>query len=267
MHQPKTIALCVTCLVDQLYPEIGVAAVRLLRDAGYEVEFPAAQTCCGQPFFNSGFQAEATRLARRTIEIFEPYPAVVVPSGSCVTMMRIEYPHLFEHDPAYAERAHQLAAKTYELTEFLAGQASSQSAVGSSQLAVASEQSTVTDDSPLATPHSPLITYHDSCHMCRLLGLGRQPRQLLQAAGYESVEMAESDRCCGFGGLFSIRMSEVSNAMTAEKLRQAEASGATVLATADPGCLMQMRGLASAAGRPLRIEHVATLLEKVSSRQ
>jgi L-lactate dehydrogenase complex protein LldE len=260
MLQP--IALCVTCLVDQLYPEIGVAAVRLLRRAGYEVKFPTAQTCCGQPFFNSGFSEEAARLARRAADIFEPYTAVVVPGGSCATMMRIEYPHLLEHDPAYANRARQLAAKTYELTEFLAEQAAPpvadprRSAVGRRR----SDSLLSTLHSPLPTSHSSLITYHDSCHMCRLLGLRRQPRELLQSAGYELVEMAESGRCCGFGGLFSVHMPEVSNAMTAEKLRQAEATGATVLATADPGCLMQMRGLAAAVGLPLRIEHVATLL-------
>ncbi len=245
----NTIALCVTCLVDQVYPEIGVAAVRLLRRAGYRIEFPEAQTCCGQPFFNSGFQDEAARLARRTIEIFEPYSAVVLPSGSCATMVRVEYPHLLEDDPAWAERARQLAAKTFELTEFLAEQAG--------------EQPADTPHSSLATRHSSLITYHDSCHMCRLLGLGRQPRQLLQEAGYELVEMAEADRCCGFGGLFSVRMAEVSNAMTAEKLRQAEETGATVLATADPGCLMQMRGLAGETA--VQVEHVAVLLDRVAS--
>jgi L-lactate dehydrogenase complex protein LldE len=221
-------------------PEIGVATVGLLRRAGYEVDFPAAQTCCGQPFFNSGFKAEATRLARRTIEAFEEAEATVLPSGSCTTMIRVEYPHLFEEEPEWRERALRLAARTYELSEFLVHQAGWQPAA------------------PAGSAGQ--VTYHDSCHMCRLLHLSQEPRQLLEAAGYSVAEMRESARCCGFGGLFSIRMPEVSNAMTAEKLRQAVEAGASVLVTADPGCLMQMRGLAE----DVRVEHIATLLEKLT---
>lgn len=231
------VALCVTCVVDQVFPEIGVATVRLLRWAGYEVDFPAAQTCCGQPFFNSGFRPEARRLAQRAIEIFEPYEVVVLPSGSCTTMIRLEYLHLFEDDPIWHERAKRLAAKTFELSEFLAQR------VGDSAVSATEE----------------VVTYHDSCHMCRMLGVKEQPRQLLQTAGYKVVEMTESNRCCGFGGLFSVRMPEVSQAMTAEKLHQATHTLADVLVTADPGCLMQMRTLASQHG--VRVEHLATLLE------
>jgi L-lactate dehydrogenase complex protein LldE len=173
-------------------------------------------------------------------------------------MIRIEYPYLLESEPACANRARQLAAKSYELTEFLVEQAVPPPAA---------RRPPTINGSPLATPHSPLVTYHDSCHMCRLLGLSRQPRDLLQAAGYQLLEMAESDRCCGFGGLFSVHMPELSNAMTAEKLRQAEATGATILATADPGCLMQMRGLALATAAPIQIEHIATLLDQASGQQ
>lgn len=231
------VALFVTCIVDQALPEVGVAAVRLLRKAGYEVDFPMSQTCCGQPFYNSGFRDEARRLAQRMIEIFEPYEAVVAPSGSCTAMVRVEFPHLFDELPGWRRRALRLAAKTYELSEFLvnvAGWQPEQSAAGLQ------------------------VTYHDSCHMNRLLHLHDEPRSLLRAAGAQIVEMSESDRCCGFGGLFSIRMPEVSNAMTAEKLRQAEESGAPVLVTCDPGCLTQMRGL---VGAGLRVEHLAVVLE------
>ncbi|MFZ2358939.1 MAG: (Fe-S)-binding protein [Anaerolineae bacterium] len=231
------VALFVTCIVDQALPEVGVAAVRLLRRAGYEVDFPMSQTCCGQPFYNSGFRDEARRLAQRMIEIFEPYEAVVAPSGSCTAMVRVEFPHLFDELPGWRRRALRLAAKTYELSEFLvnvAGWQPEQSAAGLQ------------------------VTYHDSCHMNRLLHLHDEPRSLLRAAGAQIVEMSESDRCCGFGGLFSIRMPEVSNAMTAEKLRQAEESGAPVLVTCDPGCLTQMRGL---VGAGLRVEHLAVVLE------
>ena len=237
MTQPR-VALFVTCLVDQVLPDVGVAAVRLLRRAGYQVDFPEAQTCCGQPFFNSGFRDETRRLARRMIEIFEPYDAVVAPSGSCVGMVRAEFPHLFEGEPGWQRRARDLAAKTYELSEFLVHVAHWQ---------------------PEPGPQSPSVTYHDSCHMKRLLHLRDEPRTLLAAAGCTVDEMAESDRCCGFGGIFSLHMPEVSNAMTAEKLRQAGDTGAPLLVTADPGCLMQMRGLLDPN---VRVEHLATVLDK-----
>ncbi|GIK56025.1 MAG: (Fe-S)-binding protein [Chloroflexi bacterium] len=232
----KKVALCVTCIVDQIMPEVGVATVKLLRRAGYEVEFPAAQTCCGQPFFNSGFAPQARDLAKRTIEIFEPYEAVVLPSGSCTTMMRVEYAHLLADDAAWHGRAQSLAAKTFELGEFLVQQAGWQ---------------------PAPAASAPSVTYHDSCHMCRLLGLGGDSRQLLTAVGCTLHEMAEADRCCGFGGLFSLRMPEVSNAMTAVKLDNAAQTKADILVTADPGCLMQMRGLAA---ENQHVEHLATVL-------
>ena len=244
MVKPDRVALCVTCLVDQLYPEIGVATVKVLRRAGCQVDFPAEQTCCGQPFFNSGFRRQAAQLARRTIEIFEPYETVVLPSGSCTSMIRLEYAHLLEDEPEWRDRAQQMAAKTYELSEFLVnrigwmpdGQADREKTVGQS------------------------VTYHDSCHMSRLLGLGGEARHLLRSAGCSLHEMKESDRCCGFGGVFSARLPEVSTAMTDEKLRQANETEATTLVTADPGCLMQMRGLAGKDGPT--IKHLATILEE-----
>lgn len=253
MAGTKQVALCVTCVVDQIMPEVGVAAVRLLRRAGYEVIFPPAQTCCGQPFFNSGFQDEARRLARRAIDIFADYEAVVLPSGSCTTMMRLEYPHLLEDEPQWYYRARRLAAKTYELSEFLVHQAGW------------SSESSATAETGGQRP-APSVTYHDSCHMCRLLHLKQEPRTLLADAGCQVKEMAEPDRCCGFGGLFSIRIPEVSNAMTAEKLRQATATGADVLITADPGCLMQLRGMMQLRGQAeeIRVEHIATVLEQLT---
>jgi L-lactate dehydrogenase complex protein LldE len=242
MENPKSVALCVTCTVDQLMPEIGVATVKLLRRAGCEVTFPAGQTCCGQPFFNSGFRAGARHLAKQTIAAFADYDAVVLPSGSCTTMIREEYSHLLEDEPDWQAHALTLAAKTFELSEFLTHQTDWQMPQA-------------------ANPRS--ITYHDSCHMCRLLGLREEPRQALSAAGCQISEMAESDRCCGFGGLFSVRMPEVSNAMSGEKLRQAQETKAPTLVTADPGCLMQLRGLADEAG-PVRLEHLAVVLEEMT---
>lgn len=244
MDKPLRVALFVTCLVDQLYPEVGVAAVKLLRRAGCQVEFPAQQTCCGQPFFNSGFRQQAAALARRTIEIFEPYEAVVLPSGSCTSMIRLEYAHLFEDEPEWQERARQLAARTYELSDFLVN-----------RLGWLPDRPAIREESAQTS-----VTYHDSCHMNRLLGLGQESRQLLEAAGVSLREMEDSERCCGFGGVFTARMPEVSTAMTAEKLRQAAETGAPTVVTADPGCLMQMRGLVGDNGP--KVKHLATLLEE-----
>lgn len=241
MVKTKTLALLVTCIVDQVMPEAGVAAVRLLRRAGYTVEFPHEQTCCGQPFYNSGFRDRALPLVKRTIEIFERYDAVVAPSGSCTAMVRAEYPHVLEDAPEWAARAQALAAKTYELSEFLVHQAGWE---------------------PRAAAQAPRVAYHDSCHMKRMLHLRAEPRQLLQAAGCTLVEMVEPDRCCGFGGVFSVRMPEVSNAMTGEKLRRAAATETDLVVTSDPGCLMQMRGLANGSG--VRVEHLATVLEELT---
>lgn len=261
MPQPQRLALFVTCLVDQILPEVGVAAVRLLRRAGYQVEFPMAQTCCGQPFFNSGFQDEARRLARRMIEIFEPYDYVVAPSGSCVSMVRVEFPHLLHDEPSWRARAEGLAARTYELSEFLVQVAQWEpEAAEAATTKPTAEAVTTKGRGEVVTTR---VTYHDSCHMNRLLHRTEEPRRLLRAAGLAIDEMPEADRCCGFGGLFSLRMPEVSNAMTAEKLRQAKDTGAPTLVTCDPGCLMQMRGLVDDS---LRVEHLAVVLERTLDR-
>lgn len=240
MPKRKRVALCVTCLVDQIMPEVGVATLKLLKRVGFGVDFPVEQTCCGQPFFNSGFREQAVHLAKRTIRIFKDHDFVVLPSGSCTAMIRVEYPHLLEDSPEWVRSARELSEKTFELTEFLFHHS---------------------DWDPSPNLGSLRIAYHDSCHMCRLLMIKNPPRNLLSSVGCELVEMEESDRCCGFGGLFSIRIPEVSNAMTREKLVQARETGAELLLTADPGCLMQMRGLYS-GGKGFRIEHIAAVLEE-----
>jgi len=167
MNSPKRVALCVTCIVDQLMPEVGVATVKVLRRAGYQVDFPAEQTCCGQPFYNSGFRGQATSLAKRTINIFEPYEAVVLPSGSCTGMIRAEYVHLFDDSPEWQEKAQKMASKTFELSEFLVQQAGwdPQEARG-------------LDEPEPAQKTAKAITYHDSCHMNRLLGLKEEPESI-----------------------------------------------------------------------------------------
>jgi L-lactate dehydrogenase complex protein LldE len=268
MDTPRRVALFVTCIVDQLMPEVGVATVKLLRRAGCEVAFPSQQTCCGQPFFNSGFRKQAQKLAMRSIEIFENEERVILPSGSCTSMIRAEYPDLLADHHGWTQRAERLAAKTFELSEFLVHQTHwtpqpglsprEESAKGSSTPSAESMK----DAAPPADPMRPAVTYHDSCHMCRHLKLKEEPRQLLKDAGIPLHEMTESDRCCGFGGLFSLRMPEVSSAMTAEKLRLAADSGAKTIVTADPGCLMQMRQLS--AGTGLEINHLAVILEEAT---
>jgi L-lactate dehydrogenase complex protein LldE len=283
MEEPRRVALFVTCLVDQLMPEIGVATVRLLRRAGCDVVFPAEQICCGQPFFNSGFKRQAESLAMRTVEIFEDQESVVLPSGSCTAMIRAEYPHLLSPYKGWQERAERLAAKSYELSEFLVHEAQWKPEPGVNQKP---KEDTVADPAPAASgkdsesstdsppAHHKTVTYHDSCHMCRYLNLRQEPRQLLNRVGYSLHEMGESDRCCGFGGLFSLRMHEVSTAMTTEKIDQVLETETGMVVTADPGCLMQLRSLMQMRSlmqiRQLpgdkgpEMEHLAVLLERMT---
>jgi L-lactate dehydrogenase complex protein LldE len=243
MSDSKRVALSVTCIVDQLFPEIGVATVELLRMAGYSVEFPEKQTCCGQPFSNSGFMPEAVKMAKQNIELFEPYDYIVLPNGSCTAMMRVEYLHYLENDPQWHTRAEALSKKTYELSEFLVR---------------------VADWKPVASPNAPSVTFHASCHTKRLLGMHETPRALLAAAGCKIIEMEDPDRCCGFGGVFCVRMADISNAMTRTKLDLALKTGADLMVTVDPGCMMQMQGLLKEKSTTFRIQHLANFLLEVS---
>ena len=235
----RRVSLFVTCLVDLLYPQVGEATVRLLRAQGVEVDFPASQTCCGQPAFNSGFEEDARRVARNLLDALEDAETVVSPSGSCTTMVRHFYPKLFRETKDEA-RAHSLAAKTYELTEFLVDILRVEAWGGRWDGAV---------------------TYHDSCHGLRELGLSGQGRKLL--GGIEGLRLVEMDRpesCCGFGGTFAVRLPDVATAMADDKVSQAEATGAEVLVAGDSGCLMHLEGRTSRLGSSLRPMHVATLL-------
>jgi L-lactate dehydrogenase complex protein LldE len=231
--------LFTTCLVDQVYPQVGAAVVRLLRKVGAEVVYPEDQICCGQPFYNSGFNKEAKKLAMQNIEMLWDADAVVIPSGSCTAMIRLEYPKLFADQPGLLEKASQLANKTFELTEFLSGYQELFSSCLPNSLGE--------------------VTYHDSCHMCRSLKIREEPRVLLQTSGYQLREMDQSDRCCGFGGIFMARMPELSQAIAKQKLKRGAASGAPVVVTADPGCLMRMQ---LDADDQLTIKHVAQLLDE-----
>jgi L-lactate dehydrogenase complex protein LldE len=230
----------ITCLVDLFFPEVGVAMVTVLRRLGVALDFPGAQTCCGMPLFNSGHHAEAARVAARTIDVFAGAEHVVVPSGSCAWMVKAEYPGLFRDDPARRAAAQGLAARTWELSQFLVR---------------------VLGVTSITSPFRGRITYHDSCHLLRGLGEAGAPRTLLRGVpGAELVEMPGADECCGFGGSFSVRMPEVSTAILDRKLANVERTGAGCVVACDAGCLLQMGGGLSRQGAPTRALHLAQVL-------
>jgi L-lactate dehydrogenase complex protein LldE len=236
----RTVALFVTCLVDLFRPSIGFATVKLLEDAGCRVEVPPAQTCCGQPAWNSGDRETAKAIARQVIVAFERYDHVVVPSGSCGATIAKDYERMFESDDPWAERARALGAKTREITAFLTD------VLGVTAVAQAAEVS---------------VTYHDSCSGLRGLGVQAQPRQLLSSVeGLELREMVENDVCCGFGGTFCVKYPDISNVMAGDKTRNIAATGADLVLAGDLGCLMNMAGKASREGRVFKARHVVEVL-------
>jgi L-lactate dehydrogenase complex protein LldE len=222
------VQLFATCLGDLAFPEAVADAEALLRRAGFEVEFPSRQVCCGQPAFNAGHRGAARRVARTFVKAFSRSAPVVVPSGSCATMASHYLPGLVGSEPY----------DVWELSAFLvhAGYR------------------------PLPRNEGRRIVYHDSCHMLRELHIAEQPRRLLRASGAELVPFARPDLCCGFGGTFSVRQPEISVAMADDKLTGAEE--ASTIVTADPGCLMHLRGRAEHTGSPVRVVHLATALAK-----
>ncbi len=235
-----TVALFVTCLVDLFRPTIGFASIKLLQDAGCEVVVPPAQTCCGQPAHNSGDKADTRAIAEQVIKTFEPYDYVVAPSGSCTGMMKEHYPELFSDDPAWAARAAAFSAKTFELVSFL-----------TDVLKIDSVEATLQKS----------VTYHDSCAGLRELGISSQPRQLLESVdGLKIQEMKDSDICCGFGGLFCVKYSDISNAIVSKKTDNIIASKADMLLAGDLGCLMNMAGKLKRQGSDIEVRHVAEVL-------
>jgi L-lactate dehydrogenase complex protein LldE len=238
MSPPVT--LFIQCLVDGFYPEVGEAMVTLFSKLGLTMIYPKDQTCCGQPAFNSGFRKEARRAARKFIEIFESAKIIVCPSGSCVNMVRNHYSNLFENDPAWRNRADKIAAKTYELSEFLVD---------------------VLKKEDVGASFDGKITYHESCHLLRGLGISKQPRTLLaNISGAEFIEMQAADRCCGFGGTFSIKYAGISAAILSDKIKTIEATGADVVVGCDMGCLMNIQGMLSKKGSTVQVAHIAELL-------
>ena len=229
-----------TCLVDSMRPGIGFAAIRLLEEAGCSVEVPPQQTCCGQPAYNSGDDADAAVLARRLIAAFEPYDYVVLPSGSCAGSIRHGYPELLAKDPAWAARAARLAAKTHEIMSFLVD---------------------VLGFTPEGRRLDATATYHDSCAGLRELGVAAQPRRLLAAVeGLEMRPLEGAEVCCGFGGTFCVKYPAISNAIVEEKAEAIERSGADLLLAGDLGCLMNMAGKLRRRGSAVRCYHTIEVL-------
>lgn len=235
------VGLFVTCLVDSMRPEIGFSTLKLLESAGCEVEVPESQTCCGQPAYNSGDFATARALARKVLGEFEHFDYVVVPSGSCGGQIKTQYPELFRDDPDLLARFDALAAKTYELTDFLVRVARIES---------------------LPSQFSGHVTYHDSCSGLRELGVKTQPRELLaKLPGVRLTEMKDSSQCCGFGGTFSIKYGNISGAIVEDKCRNIQASGAEAVVLGDLGCMLNIEGKLRRSGdEKTRVLHVAQVL-------
>jgi L-lactate dehydrogenase complex protein LldE len=240
MTSPR-VALFVTCLVDLWRPTVGFAAIRLLERAGCHVEVPRAQTCCGQPAYNSGDRATARNLAAGLIEAFIGYDYVVAPSGSCAGMLRQHLPGLFDDDPNLRTRADTLAAKVHELTSFLVD---------------------VMHLPPDTLPKRSggAVTYHDSCAGLRELGVKSQPRALLAGTGTEIKEMAEPEICCGFGGTFCVKYPAISTRMVSDKTADIARTGAPLVLAGDLGCLLNIAGRLTREGRPVAARHVAEVL-------
>jgi len=237
---PQRVSLFVTCIVDQLFPKIGLAMADVLERAGFAIDFPEGQTCCGQPAFNSGYRAEARTVARHFLDTFESAEAIVVPSGSCTSMVAHHYAELFHKEPETLARVHALGKRMFEFSTFL------------TEVAGLEDVGARLDE---------VVTFHDSCHALRELGIRSAPRRLLsKVRGLELREMDPAEECCGFGGTFAVKFGELSGAMARTKLEAIERTGARTVVGLDASCLMQIQGAASRAGLPIRTMHLAEVL-------
>ncbi|MEJ1126429.1 (Fe-S)-binding protein [Variovorax sp. CCNWLW225] len=229
-----------TCLVNAMRPNVGFASLKLLEEAGCTVEVPMQQTCCGQPAFNGGDTRDAAVLARQFIETFEPFDHVVIPSGSCAGMVKAHYEEALADDPAWAERARRLAARTHEIMSFLVD---------------------VMGYAPQRRSLEASATYHDSCSGLRELGVHAQPRAMLgKIRGLELRPLEGHDVCCGFGGTFCVKYAPISNAIVEEKAAAVERTGAQLLLGGDLGCLMNMAGKLSRRKSEVRVLHTVEVL-------
>lgn len=238
----KPVSLFVTCIVDMVYPDTGMSVVKILEHLGIEVGFPMGQTCCGQPAFNSGYRSEAKTVAKQFLKTVADAEVIVAPSGSCTAMIRHEYTTLFADDPQLLEKAERIASITWEFTEYLVD------GLGITDL-------------NLKLPQKETFAFHDGCHGLRLLGLRDSARTLLQNTENADISaLNECDVCCGFGGLFAVKMPNVSNAMLQTKIKNIEASEAKNIVTGDASCLTQMNGGLSRKESDKEVRHIADVL-------
>lgn len=234
------VSLFVTCVVDQLFPKVGLAMAEVLERIGCQVDFPEAQTCCGQPAFNSGFRAEAREVARYFLSVFANAEYVVIPSGSCASMISHHFEDIFQKEPASLAAARAMSPKVWEFSKFL--------------LEVAGVED-------VGAELHEVVTYHDSCHALRELKIKQGPRRLLRnVRGLELREMDVAEECCGFGGTFSVKFDELSGAMARTKIDSVVRTGASAIVSIDSSCLMQLRGALSRADLPIRTMHLAEVL-------
>src|SRR3954470_14080419 len=236
----KRVSLFVTCMVDQLFPNVGMAMAGVLERLGYQLDFPENQTCCGQPAFNSGYRAEARTVARHFLKVFEKSEYVVVPSGSCTAMITHHFADLFQKEPETLERVHALEERVWEFSSFV------------------TEVARVHD---VGARFPEVVTFHDGCHALRELGIKSAPRRLLSnVRGLELREMMPAEECCGFGGTFAVKFAELSGAMVRTKIEAIVKTGANTVVSLDPSCLMQIQGALSRAGSGIRTMHLAEVL-------
>ncbi len=236
------VAYFATCLGDQFFAEAAADGVRVLRHLGVEVLFPPDQTCCGQPAWNAGYRDEAERMTRHTLDVFEGADHVVLPSGSCAAMMRSHYGEVLEGDAEAARAARELGTRTWELSQFIVR------VLGTEELGRPDALS------------GRRIAYHHGCHALRELGLDGEPLTLLRSAGAELVPWEAARECCGFGGLFAVKLPEVSTSMADRKLDTLPGPGGLELVSADGGCLMHMAGRMEARGARMPVRHLASVL-------
>jgi L-lactate dehydrogenase complex protein LldE len=244
-RSPLRAALFIPCYVDQINPEVGVSVVRVLRKLGVEVIYPEGQTCCGQPAFNSGFFDEARTIGRRFIDVFEGerFDYIVCPSGSCTTMVSHYYPFVFENQalPDDRERAEALGHRVREFSDFVVN---------------------VLGVKDLGASHAGRAVFHTGCHQRRELGVLNEPRDLLHnVSGLELLEWENEELCCGFGGMFSVKMPDVSTAMADEKIAALKKSGADTIISCDSSCLMHLGGRLRRTGHDTRVLHLAQILD------
>ena len=241
---PDRVSLFVTCVVDQFYPEVGESTVAVLRNLGIDVEFIQSQTCCGQPAFNTGYWKEARPLALKFLDEYREKPYIVMPSGSCASMVKVFYEELFQNDAETLRRVHDIGPKVYELSEFLAD------VIGFNNL-------------PASNKVGRKVTYHEACHLRRELGAVTQARSLINAVpGMDVVEMEQAEVCCGFGGTFAVKYPEISGAMLQDKIDNIRDSEADTVVACDSTCLMHIAGGLEKQNVPVESVHLAQLLDE-----